>query len=312
MLPKDPHNHQLRLHWYSRLMNWYRWNDAVQIPLFNSVARLALRGKYAVDRLHLAFYLQYRQEKLAQWQQQTQFFFVLASPRSGTVFLTDLLLSQKNMAQVEHEANITDYLAYAEAIQSSEAALAYIQNFRRQDMFWRSRGNGKRLYGEVNPFLSLHAKALQQCFSQAQLFHLVKDGRTIVRSMFSRSKLGAKDPMAKPIFPPLHDAYHDRWDKMGRFEKICWQWQFENRYLREQIENRLYFEQLSSDYTYFKTHFLEKMGFEVSETEWKNYINSPKNESPIYRMPHHSAWSSEEKAIFERICGDEMRALGYW
>lgn len=310
MASKNPHNHQLSLRWYSRLMNWYRWNDHVQIPLFNTTARWALAAKYALDKQQLQRYHAQRSQQFAEWHRHTQHFFVLSSPRSGTVFLTDLLLHTADQATTLHEANICDYPAYTRALQHPPDAHHYISQFRQYDMHYRAAQvqPARAVYGEINPFLALHAHALQQVFPSARLFHLVKDARSVLRSMFSRSKLGAKDPMARPFAPPVGDPYSPQWQQMSRFEKLCWQWQYENRQMRLHIpaEQRLYFGLLSSDYDYFHSRFLATLGLHLPADLWRAYVSQPKNESPIYRMPHHSQWTATDRAAFERICGDEL------
>lgn len=313
MSSKNPHNHQLTLHWYSRLMNWYRWNDAVQIPFFNPAARLALGAKQALDKWQTDRFCANKTTELEQWLHNTQLFFVFSSPRSGTVFLTDLFLNTAQYAQIEHEANIVDYPAFARAIQHPQDADSYINDFRLKDMFKRAYTKKMPIYGEINPFLALHCAAIGAALPAAKRFHLVKDGRSVVRSMFSRTKLGAKDPMSKPIFPPPNDPYSDKWQHLTRFERLCWQWQFENRFMRQHIptQNRLYFELLSKDYDYFKTHLLDPLGLQISANVWQDYVNTPKNESAVYRMPHHTQWTPEDKRRFEQICGEEM-AMYEW
>lgn len=308
MTTKNPHNHQVKLHWYSRLMNWYRWNDSVQIPLFNPAARLALDAKFTLDKWQTNRFCADKTAQMEQWLDNTQLFFVFSSPRSGTVFLTDLFLHIAQYAQIEHEANIVDYPAFARAIQSPADAHSYIANFRAKDMFRRGYANKKPIYGEINPFLALHCAAIATVLPNAKQFHLVKDARSVVRSMFSRTKLGAKDPMAKPIFPPINDPYSQKWQQMNRFERLCWQWQFENKFMRQHIpaQNRLYFELLSKDYDYFKTHLLDPLGLQISSDVWQNYVSNPKNESPIYRMPPYLQWTAQDKRSFEQICGQEM------
>ncbi|MBK9460137.1 MAG: hypothetical protein IPN94_12070 [Sphingobacteriales bacterium] len=109
-------------------------------------------------------------------------------------------------AQIEHEANIVDYPAFARAIQQPQDAYCYINDFRLKDMFKRAYTKKMPIYGEINPFLALHCAAIAAALPAAKRFHLVKDGRSVVRSMFSRTKLGAKTPCQSPFF--RHQTTH--------------------------------------------------------------------------------------------------------
>lgn len=310
------HNHHVKLRPYSRLMHWYRWSE-VYIPLFNPAARLALKIKQLKDQYTAQNHYQNTSEQAEKWFQEAQLFFIFSSPRSGTVFLTDLF-SQEIKGIIEHEANIVDYLAYTKAIQSKENALSYIVNFRKKDIWQRvnqlkedQKETNIDLYGEVNPFLRLHCAAIRETLPNARLIHLIRDGRQVVRSVMSRSKLGKKDPMGVLIHPPLNDPYFQAWHKMSRLEKVCWQWQYTNRYMRQNLDKIVYFEKVRSDYDYFKTEVLDYLSLEIPQEAWHNYVNTPKNSSPIYKMPPFEDWTNHQKDTFRRICGEEMSHYDY-
>ena len=299
------HNHQVKLRPYSRLMHWYRWND-VYIPFFNPAARMALRAKYLNDKRQIEQYYKGREVEAELWFKKTPLFFGFSSPRSGTVFMTDLLLNEIKDGIIEHEANIVDYPHYAQAIQSQEDAYQYIHDFRKKDIYYRSQGKKVSVYGEVNPFLRMHCKAIARVFPKAKLFHLVRNGKSIVASVMSRDKLGRKDPMSVLIYPPKDDAYYDGWKNLSRFEKVCWQWQFTNRFMRENLPHRVYFEKIRSDYDYFKTEVSDYLNLPISQKSWENYVSVPKNATPKQRFPKPKDWAKEQHEIFERICGEEM------
>ncbi len=304
------HNHNVKLRPYSRLMHWYRWSD-VYIPLFNPTARLALKMKYMKNLQTVNAFVKDKETEMQTWFEKTNFFFGFSSPRSGTVFLTDFFLSELKGGVVEHEANIVDYPAFTQAIQSQEVALGYFENFRKKDIFFRTKGEPIDFYGEINPFLRMHAKAIGELIPHAKRFHIIRDGREVVRSVMSRDKLGKKDPMAVNISPPSNDPYYSKWKEMSRFEKVCWQWQFSNRFLRENVPHTVYFKKLRSDYPYFKENILDYLNLDIAEAAWQDYVSQPKNRSAKYRMPHWKDWTQEQTDTFWRICGEEMKAYGF-
>lgn len=308
--PKEVHNHKVKLRPYSRLMHWYRWSD-VYIPLFNPTARLALKMKYLKDQKTVNTFIRSKENELEDWFNKTTIFFGFSSPRSGTVFLTDLFIQELKEGITEHEANIVDYLAFTKAIQSNQNALDYIENFRKKDIYYRTKGRKLKFYGEINPFLRMHCKAIKELIPHAKLFQIVRDGREVVRSVMSRDKLGKKDPMAYNIEPPEGDLYHAKWKDMTRFEKVCWQWQFTNRFMRENIDYSVSFKQIRTDYDYFKEYILDYIGINISQEAWQNYVNQPKNKSAQYRMPHWKDWKKEELDTFWKICGKEMEEYDF-
>lgn len=68
----------------------------------------------------------------------------------------------------------------------------------------------------------------------------------------SRGSLGKIDPIGHLNKPASDDPYFCQWQSMTRFEKVCWLWQADNRYLRKNIGHSLQFEKLISDYGYLK------------------------------------------------------------
>ena len=308
-MPK-PTTHNINIRPYTRLMNWYRRHN-YYIPGLNTAARLMLKIRFAKEKSKVEDYYQNQTEAYKQWIAKTPLFFGFGSFRSGTVFLSNMLKTEIPNSHIEHEANVLDYWNYPKALQSDKAALEYIQQFRLKEIFWRTKAVPVAIYGEVNPFLRLHAKAIKLELPDVKLFHIVRDGREVVRSIYSREILGKSDPLNPLIKPPTTDPYASKWQGMSRFEKICWQWQFDNRFIREATGHNIKFEQLRSDYNYFKATLLDYLELDISKATWESYVSQKQNITPTYRLPHWKDWTAEQQNTFEQICGDEMRACGY-
>ncbi|HZX48515.1 MAG TPA: sulfotransferase [Nitrospirota bacterium] len=302
-------NHRVKIKTYTRLMNWYRWSN-LYIPLLNPSARLVLKLKYYRDKAVVRQQCKLSESELNNWFRSKIVFFGFAYPRSGTVFLANLLINEVRDALIEHEANIVDYWHYTLVIQSEDKALDYIKNFRKQEIFLRV-AQGVKIYGEINPTLRIHCKAIKQLIPGARLFHIVRDGRDVVRSIMSRENLGEKDPLLKLTRPPREDAYREAWDHMSRFEKVCWQWQFDNRFIRKNVGHHVLFEKMKSDYDYFTERINNYLDIDIPEKAWYAYVNKPQNVSRHYALPHWNKWDHKMRDDFDRICGEEMRELGY-
>ncbi len=306
----DFSSHNIKVRPYTRLMMWYREND-LYIPGFNTLARAALAIRLRREERTVATWMVGKEQEFEEWKATTPLFFGFGSFRSGTVFLANMLKTELPNSHIEHEANVLDHYHYSKAIQSEEEALHYLKYHRQQELYWRCGGKQVDRYGEINPFLRLHATAVKKTFPKAKLFHVVRDGRNIVRSIYSREILGKSDPLNKLIYPPKGDPYFEKWSTMSRFEKICWQWQYDNAYLLKVIGKPIKFELLRSDYDYFKSELLDQIGVDIDALTWQGYVSQKQNVTPTYRLPHYKDWTATQQQQFKSICGEVMQRCGY-
>jgi hypothetical protein len=246
---------------------------------------------------------------IAQWSERTRLFFVLAIGRSGTMFLASLL-DRAEGALVEHEPVREDFQAYQEAFHSEVAARAYLDEFRKREMYLRLRDAHVGTYGEVNSYLRRHAGALPRVFPSATLIHLVRDGRAVVRSMMARGTLGESDRNTRLVRPSPSDPWFESWPRMSRFERICWYWQHENRYLRASLGAAVRFEDMVSSWEHFRDGLLRRIGLELPREVWASAVAQPVNSTPVHRRGAEE-WTPAERESFAHICGDEMAHYGY-
>jgi len=309
-LMKDAQELEVKRPFYSQIMKIYREN-ALGGPLLASLIRMGLQSKIAVDRLRINLLYRGKRTEIREWFDRRRIFFGFAIFRSGTAFLATFLNKVLPDAVVEHEANVNDYWYYHLALRSEEEAERYIRDFRMAEIYSRMHRRPEGLYGEINPYLRRHYKALRKELPRAKFFHLVRDGREVVRSIMSREILDKADPLGYLTQPPSGDPYAERWKGMSRFERICWLWQSDNKYLRENVGLTLRFERLITDYDYFRTKLTEHLGIEVSQEIWQRYTRRIGNPTQVFRMDRWSQWSDSEREQFRTICGEEMRACGY-
>ncbi|MFW6070645.1 MAG: sulfotransferase, partial [bacterium] len=178
-------------------------------------------------KTHLQFWITSR--RVDAWSEKVNVFFVLAIGRSGTSFLAHLL-DQAPGAHVVHEPIGEDFMAYQEAFHDPDAARSYVHRFRKKEIYLRARAvqmEHMEAYGEVNSALRRHARALAAAFPDAVLFHLVRDGRDVVRSMSARRTMTPEDKNTNAIRPRPGDPWAGKWEQMDRFARLCWYWQVE-------------------------------------------------------------------------------------
>lgn len=301
---------KLKKRFYTRLMDVYRHND-IYIPGFNAMARSILRNRAETDFATISEKARVERGQIQTWTEQHRFFFGYGVFRSGTTFLADFL--NRNAAQtiVQHEPNVNDYWFYSKAIHSKEDALKYVNDYRSSDIYYRMKGIEMKVYGEINPFLRRHCEAMKIVFPTAKHFQVVRDPKDVLRSLMSRELFGKKDPMAAVIHPPQNDPFHEVWPNMTRFEKLCWLWAADNRFMRTHTDHKVQFEKMLSNFNYFDETVLKFLGLEVNPEAWQAEVGQAFNSTPRHTFPKYSDWTAIEKRQFDHICGDEMQHYGY-
>ena len=293
----------------ARVMDVYRFSPVplpfLKAPLRSFLVARAERSyaKMADAEVDLA--------AMDRWYQEHTFFFGFAVFRSGSTFLANLLNETLPSDIVLHEPNLIDYYFYTLALQDGDAARRYIENYRSREIFSRVAKYSFGTYGEINPFLRRHCRAIHALPTGVRTFHLVRDGRKVVTSLMSREIFDTNDPMTRLVYPPTGDPYGESWANMSRFERVCWLWQADNRFMREATGHTVQLEGVLGDYDYFRQQVLDYLGLSVPEADWRRYIEHTRNRTPRYRLRAHRDWTAEQHSASDRICGDEMAACGY-
>lgn len=244
------------------------------------------------------------------WFANRNVFFLLCIGRSGTKFLSELLNSDEN-AIVLHEPIPEDFDAFCIAYKNEKSALRYISNYRKKKIYSLVKDLNVKTYGEVNSALRYHGEAITKHFPHAKTLHLVRDGRDVVRSFISRQHYTKGSKGHHALRPSKKDPLYYKWNTLNRFEKICWLWTDANRRIRKHVNRCVKFEKVISDYNYFEENFENYLGLQIGRERWVKATNRPENSTKQFALPHWEDWEDRLFESFERICGEEMRILGY-
>jgi len=272
------------------------------------IKRIYSNSSLLFRKLIISSYFWVSEEQVDDYFEDKKLFFILSMGRSGTKWLVDILNAAPR-ASVVHEPFI-EAGPHQEAFTDPLRAEEYISGFRKKEIWLRINKLDIDVYGEVNSFLRRHCDVLKKAFPNAIFIHVVRDGRDVVRSMYSRETMmpGAYD--TNRIYPREGDPWRDEWSNMSRFEKLCWYWMIENKYLRECVGNTVQFEKIITDYEYFDRKLLKPLNMRILKKFWEEKINKPKNVTNHYKLPHWREWN-EKKDVFNMICGKEMEKNGY-
>ncbi|GBE06030.1 hypothetical protein BMS3Abin10_01672 [bacterium BMS3Abin10] len=252
------------------------------------------------------------EQKILRWFCTKHVFFIVSTGRTGTRWLAGLLNLSKD-ALVEHEPVPIETWAHKEAARDLNTAVQYVKEFRRKEIYLRV--SGRRLliktYGEVNGILRRHIEPILKYIPGVVLLHLVRDGRDVIRSLISRGTYSGNHSVYYDFQPHIVDEYSDRWNKLSEFEKTCWLWQWENKYMRQHIDQRARFEDIISSYALFRKQILEPLGIELEKAVWQASVQRPKNVTKEYAIGSWDDWTVEQQKQFIRICSKEMQEYGY-
>jgi len=248
-----------------------------------------------------------------------KYVFITGLGRSGTSFLSTLLSGQVSVASRHEYIGDREYWLLSWYLPGEVYSEQYLK--REKKRIDREFVN-QDVFIDVNGHLQHSVVELEKVFQGAQIFHLVRDGRKVVRSLYTR-----RNDRDIHLIPKDKQSVK-RWMDGDKFEQICWNWNDATERLIATNKPIIKFEKLVSDYEYVKEHLLSPIGIAIQEEEWErarsNKVN--KTRSNIYRylyskakgkpfistkLPEYDGWPRDKKEIFEEICGETMRELGY-
>lgn len=241
--------------------------------------------------------------------------FILGTGRSGTQLITEALLST-GQAAVFHEPNFVEDVGSMEGFYLDQyKAIRYWNTFRKYEIYKRwSENPATKIYGEVNGTIRYQIPGILSALPESKIFLVARDGRGVVRSVMGWKQFyGEKSKGAYALKPHKSDPYYVKWERMTRFEKICWSWMDSNEYLLKFVpENRIYkLEDLVKDYEEM-SRLLSDIGISIGLNSWERIVTKPsRNSSKEYSFPVWGEWSKKEQSTFVEICGKTMAKLGY-
>ncbi|MDY6854703.1 MAG: hypothetical protein SWO11_08330 [Thermodesulfobacteriota bacterium] len=237
-------------------------------------------------------------------------FIITSTGRTGTALFTQILNSVPDN-YVVHEPIPNEQFYHAQALMYPEIAKEYLIRFRLREMAYRIQKNKCLRYGEVNGALRRHIVALKKVAPFFKITHIIRDGRAVITSVLNRNTFTMKDKIYNKIIPPQEDISPDKWYAMDRFQKICWMWANENKFMRENADFSVRFEDLILNYDYFKGHLLKPLSLDINYSIWKGYTDRIINATHGQKKHIYANWLNNEKEFFWNTCGKEMIRFKY-
>lgn len=245
------------------------------------------------------------------WRGRTRTYFVLCPARSGSKWLVNFV-DQATSCRALHDWTLNhrrtedgyeldkrtadDYLGLVESPNLASALI------RQAAAHHRSILPGDVL--EANVYLEPFLDEFRAQIPDAELIHLHRDGKDVVRSILNRDWYDTPFDRRHRVVPI------PEWDELNQFERACWYYRHTQERLMTATKARISFERMVSDLAYL-TRTLRELGIVVhpllAETEFGKRIDANRRDE----FPSYERWPEEYRMAFERICGDVQSALGY-
>lgn len=233
-------------------------------------------------------------------------FFVVTTGRSGSTTLARVL-SQHPLCHCSHEQHRILVKLAAERCHSQidDKELGYYL----ETMF--PHRVGLRLYGESNQKLSYFIPLLAGLGRQPKFIWLIRDGRNVVASMFSRGAYGTeKSAGPTKVWAKYRlqgdlcgDVSQQTWQMMSPFEKCCWYWSYTNRTIENDLNHLdkafwmiVRLEELN-DHLAGILKFLDLPYYPLKT------VQANRNSETTHRS---ATWNDHERMAFDVLCGEIM------
>lgn len=244
------------------------------------------------------------------WRGQQKIYFFLSTARTGSTWLTQML-NQATPILAQHEFTLNH--RYTEQLLTSEKRTSHgftelinspkeVKQLLAESRAWIEEQPTD--YAEANVYLERFPLLLQEVFPEAQLIHLYRSPRDVVRSLMNRDWYDTPQDTRHPILPIYG------WQTMDQFSKVCWYVRQTNESLMMLCRDRLQFERMVTDMDYFVTK-LQQIGIPVYPRLLTNYFGQKVNVNRRYDFPEYQSWSVSQKAQFHAICDPVAIELGY-
>jgi ribonuclease HI len=250
--------------------------------------------------------------------------FMVSTGRTGTQFFGRAFNALPGiMATHEPRPDFLDLaMRYARGQCSTHQAEQTLRQKRGALLREAQRQHCTHYLESNNRFFALLAP-LRRVFPEALLVHVVRDGREYVRSGMSRPWYTEQDQELRRgrrlralDFPD--DPWHQAWNTLSRFEKICWRWQKKDNLIASALEEdplaiTIRFETLfdhSQEAGFRRLWDFLGLPPNVDPAPLEAARSAPANATAQYTFPAWPEWSAEQKRQFDRIAGPQMQR--YW
>lgn len=247
-----------------------------------------------------------------------QYVFITGMGRSGTKLITRLLTNTHDVKSEHEYIGNRQFWLLSWYLTESDYTIPFL---KREKERIESTFN-KRLFIDVNGYLQNAVPALTNVFNPLKIFHLVRDPRKTIPSLYTR-----RIDTDLHLLPKKKQEI-EKWLDGNKLYQICWNWNQTTSALLEQPVQLIRFEDIISDYHLFRQTLLIPLQMEITEQEWKKAKSEKVNRTrgSLYRwlyarwkgkpyveetLPPFERWPESDQKMLLDICGETMLRCGY-
>lgn len=241
------------------------------------------------------------------WRRTPRAVFCLGAVRSGQAWLTESVAAASSAAVVEdwtlhHDRSENSFFPR----QGSELPYSDPQEAARLIRVGLAhRRLTKRDAIEVSSILTPVARLLRTQHPEGPLVHLHRDGEAVVKEL-------VRHGISSTTWPPVskEPAASDRPEGMSELERACWYWRWTTQELEELADHSISVQLAVEDPGYLAAR-LGELGISLHPllaAEAAADVVAPKPPGVLWRLVR---WRRSEREVFEDICGETQRRLGY-
>lgn len=259
--------------------------------------------------------------------------FIISTGRTGTHFLTHFFNNNFENVKAFHEPDIDVYdlnMQYLRGDISDHRARMMFRDFRIR-RFNELKTENIKNYIESNNNLSYLIPIIKKEFKNYKIIHIQRNGKETVRSMYSKETTGkwvgsvpllSKDDPRNRLKATFFedDPYFKKWNKLSRFQKICWLWAKKDSEIFKNTKNDdrtevFKFRDLFIDKkkkTWERLFNFTKLKRHLIKDNFTSYISKERSNQPKnYKLPKWPEWTLTQKKQFIEIAGSHMEKAGY-
>ncbi len=256
--------------------------------------------------------------------------FIVSTGRTGTKFFEKFF--NKNFSRIEarhepfpdlHRLSVSKFRDRMDLQQSSRQFI-----LERAEILANVKQKDNEVYIESSLYLASLIPEIEDIFGDYKILHVVRDPRTFVVSAYNKRAMEkgsylfhGDDDVRRRLnsndFP--EDPYFGKWEKMSRFERICWHWVKFNSLISSSIRNHEHYKMMKFEGIFYDdknkslgdvSKFFEIDKYQMSD-QFDDSISQKVNINSDKLIDEYSGWSKEMKDHFEKIIYPDAKKYGY-
>jgi len=237
--------------------------------------------------------------------------FILSTGRTGSTFLYSLF---KDVIEetISREEEKPAFKRRGFEL-TSRAPTTWERYYFKVSRDWRMVTHSGNWFVESNCRLFSASELIRSVYPDARIYHVVRDGRTCVRSWLNRGRYTDADTATR-LTPDMYGTIDiTDWKTFTPLQKNAWSWTVKNRNIQQGDPDEVFhFEDVFNEPHDDLFRLLDSLdGLQYREEQIHAKLNERVASTDSYLFPRFPDWYEEWKTQFWDIAEEQMRTHGY-